>query len=127
MAVVIPRSRPLTVDDVRSFPADGNRYELIQGSLHVNPSPRARHQFTLVNVLTLLMATKSPGTVVVPAPFDVILGPDTLVQPDVVVARAADVQDWLYAAPLLAVEVLSPTTRHYDRGTKRLAYEEAGV
>ena len=29
--------------------------------------------------------------------------------------------------PLLVVEVLSPGTRKSDRGSKRLAYEEAGV
>ena len=27
----------------------------------------------------------------------------------------------------MAVEILSPSSRQYDRGTKRLAYQEAGV
>lgn len=49
-------------------------------------------------------------------------------QPDVLVARRADLTDRnLPAPPVLAVEVLSPSTRRIDLGTKRLAFEAAGV
>ncbi|MGH3501187.1 MAG: Uma2 family endonuclease [Nocardioidaceae bacterium] len=54
------------------------------------------------------------------APFDVALAPDTIVQPDVLVARRSDLtDDDLPAAPLLAVEVLSPSTQHIDLALKR--------
>ncbi|MGI9119591.1 MAG: Uma2 family endonuclease [Acidimicrobiales bacterium] len=52
----------------------------------------------------------------------------TVFQPDVLVTRRSDVgATRLEGAPLLVVEVLSPSTRLTDRGTKRLAYEAAGV
>jgi Uma2 family endonuclease len=62
------------------------------------------------------------------APLDVVLGPDTVLQPDVLVARRADLAERnLPAAPVLAVEVLSPSSRHIDLASKRLAFEAAGV
>ena len=43
-------------------------------------------------------------------------------------AGAATDQDWEdLGAPLLAGEVLSPSTAKYDRGAKRQRYQEAGV
>lgn len=51
----------------------------------------------------------------------------TNLQPDLLVARADDFAERdLPVAPLLAVEVLSPSTRLYDLNTKRAAYEAAG-
>jgi len=51
-----------------------------------------------------------------------------LLQPDVLVARREDLGTArLERPPLLVVEVLSPSTRLTDLGTKRLAYEAAGV
>ena len=49
-------------------------------------------------------------------------------QPDVLVARRADlVGAKLLARPLLAVEILSPSTRLFDLNLKRARYERAGV
>ena len=49
-------------------------------------------------------------------------------EPDVLVARPGDFGPKnLPVAPLLAVEVLSPSTRLYDLNTKRSAYEKMGV
>ncbi len=44
MTSVIPHGRPFTVDDLEGMPDDGNRYELIDGMLHVSPRPVPRHQ-----------------------------------------------------------------------------------
>ena len=35
---------PWTVDDLDDFPDDGNRYELIDGTLLVSPAPNWAHQ-----------------------------------------------------------------------------------
>jgi hypothetical protein len=35
---------PLTYDELRRFPADGHRYELVEGVLLVTPAPDASHQ-----------------------------------------------------------------------------------
>ena len=49
-------------------------------------------------------------------------------QPDVFVARYVDMTDKnLPVAPLLAVEVLSPSTRLKDRNLKKAFYERIGV
>lgn len=62
------------------------------------------------------------------APFDVQVGPTTSVEPDLLVARFTDIgEENLPVAPLLAVEVLSPSTRPYDLNTKKSAYERMGV
>jgi Uma2 family endonuclease len=61
------------------------------------------------------------------APFDVALDEHSVLQPDLLVARRSDftARD-LPAAPLLAVEVLSPSTRRVDLTLKLSRYESAG-
>jgi Uma2 family endonuclease len=82
----------------------------------------------VLNLVAALRAACPPSLEVFASPFDVILGPATLVQPDVLVVRTDEIERLeSRALPVLAVEVLSPSTRHYDRGTKRLAYHEAGI
>jgi Uma2 family endonuclease len=125
----LPRSRPLTYDDLAALPDDdGHRYELIDGSLIVTPAPRMRHQVVVGNLHLALRAGCPRELVVFLAPFDVVLSINTVMQPDLLVARRSDLTEAnLPAPPVLAVEVLSPSTRRIDLGTKRLAFEAAGV
>ena len=128
MTSVLPHGRPFTVDDMEGMPDDGNRYELIDGMLHVSPCPVPRHQVVAGEVFFVLRLACPPGPLVMFAPMDV--QPDRLnsLQPDVLVARPGDFGPKnLPVAPLLAVEVLSPSTRLYDLNTKRSAYERMGV
>ena len=61
------------------------------------------------------------------APLDVALTESRVLEPDVLVAPRADFTDRdLPAAPVLAVEVLSPSTRWLDLGAKKQLLEEAG-
>ena len=125
----LPRSRPLTYDDLAAMPDDdGHRYEIIDGVLIVTPAPRASHQIAVGNLHLALRAGCTREFVVFLAPFDVVLSTNTVMQPDLLVARRSDLTEAnLPAAPVLAVEVLSPSTRRIDLGTKRLAFEAAGV
>jgi Uma2 family endonuclease len=123
----LPQSRPLTRVDLAAMPDDGHRYELIDGALLVTPAPSRRHQ-TAVGELFVLLRDQCPVELqVLIAPFDVVLGESTVVQPDIVVARRSDLTERdLPTAPLLSVEVLSPSTKHIDLMFKRSRFEAAG-
>lgn len=124
----LPQSRPLTRADLVSLPDDGHRYELIDGTLIVTPAPRAQHQRAVVRLIVLLDGACPPELEVFTAPFDVTLAEDTVLQPDVLVTRRANLTGRdPPAVPLLAVEVLSPSTRLVDLTLKRARYEVAGT
>ncbi len=126
--VMMPAGRPFTIDDLDRFPDDGNRYELIEGSLHVTPSPALPHQEAVANAFRLLDRACPPDRKVLFAPLDLVLGPATVVQPDVLVLTIDERDDTkVWSTPLLVVEVLSPSTRSYDLTLKRRAYREGGV
>lgn len=124
---VLPQSRPLTADDLATVPDDGHRYEIVDGTLIVTPAPSWRHQRVVARLLRTLMDGAVDGLEALAAPFDVRLADDTVLQPDVLVCRMADLtQRNLPVPPLLAVEVLSPSTRLIDLNLKRARYEAAG-
>jgi Uma2 family endonuclease len=128
----LPEGRPFTVDDLDSLPDDGNRYELLDGVLVVSPAPRWAHQEVLGALTALLRAARLADLRVVLAPFAWRPSERTALQPDILVARYDDLvavpdSAHLVEPPLLAVEVLSPTTRRIDRLSKLSAYEDAGV
>jgi len=127
------RPRRWTYADYCGIPADRNRHELIDGRHYVNPAPSPYHQAVsglLLFELMLRVQKKGIGRVFV-APIDVHLGRGTLVQPDLVVLRPRNGSivggKKLTGVPDLLVEVLSPSTRRYDRTQKRRRYERAGV
>ena len=123
----LPRGRPLTRRDLEQMPDDGHRYELIDGTLIVTPAPSTRHQRASLQ-LSLLLAASCPADLqLLYAPFDVALDDHTVLQPDLLVARKADFTERdLPTAPLLAVEILSPSTRRVDLTLKRSRFEAAG-
>lgn len=69
MALALPWGAPLTYDDVQRFPADGHRYELVEGVLLVTPAPNADHQSFVMN-LSVTLKLAAGDDFVVPAPFD---------------------------------------------------------
>ena len=128
MALRIPPSEPLTVDDIYDPPDDGHRYELVDGCLIVTPAPSMRHQRASKRLLVLLDEALPPDLEVLCAPFDWIVDEHTKLQPDLLVFRRTDVdEDALRVPTLLAIEVLSPSTRQIDLGTKKLAIAAAGA
>jgi Uma2 family endonuclease len=124
----LPFGRPLTRADLETMPDDGHRYELIDGVLIVSPGPRLRHQTVVGNLHLLLRAGCPSDLQVLFAPFAVALADDTEVQPDLLVApRAQFTEKELPGPPLLAIEVLSPSTRRVDLLLKRDRLQSAGV
>lgn len=124
----LAEGRPFTVHDLEAMPDDGRRYELIDGMLLVTPAPGWSHQEMSASLCRVLHAACPPELRVLPAPFAVRTAPTTEVQPDVLVARYADLTEaCLPVAPLLAAEVLSRSTQLGDRNTKKAHYERLGV
>lgn len=124
----LPWGRPLTRHDLHDLPDDGHRYELLDGMLLVSPSPTHRHQRAASRLVLLLGNACSPDLELLFAPFDVVLADDTVLQPDILVASARDLEDErVPLVPHLVVEVLSPSTRRVDLLLKRSRYEAAGV
>lgn len=131
VAVALPQVHrgPFTYADLESMPDWlGHRFEIIDGVLVVSPSPRPVHQLVVTRLIVLLAPAIPSELFVLTAPLDVVISKTTVVQPDLVVApRSQFGERNLPGAPLLAVEVLSPTTRRFDLGTKKDAYASAGV
>ena len=128
-------ARPLTVADLEAMPDDGHRYELLDGVLIVSPAPGWSHQMVVGQLYLRLEEAGPPEVDVLTVPFAVRpqgrLPPaeqHTELRPDVLVARHADFTERdLPRAPLLAVEVLSRSTRLIDLNLKRAAYERMGT
>jgi Uma2 family endonuclease len=128
MAISVPR---YTLADLERFPDDGNRYELLDGVLIVTPAPSNAHQVIVSRLqLPLMQAVMVPGRGQVVGPGAITLPPNTQLQPDILVypARYAIDAKWQEIEEhWLAVEVLSRSSRVYDREIKRDAYFALGV
>lgn len=105
---------PITMAERDAIPDDGRRHELIDGALYVTPAPGTSHQDVLGNLYLVMRAACPQPLKVMLAPYDVVLADDTVVEPDLLVADRADfTRKNLPSAPLLAVEIASPSTRRY--------------
>jgi Uma2 family endonuclease len=128
MAISVPL---YTVDDLENFPDDGNRYELLDGVLLVTPQAAAVHQVVAGRIqVELANALQKPGLAHVVGPGAVVRIPRTQLQPDILVypARFSPTTDWRKINEhWLAVEVLSRSSRIYDREFKRDAYFALGL
>ncbi|OLF08778.1 hypothetical protein BLA60_22485 [Actinophytocola xinjiangensis] len=127
-SVRLAHGRPFTVDDLEAMPDDGNRYELIDGTLIVSPAPGRRHQKIVYRLYQVLEQACPAEFDVLGAPFAVRASPTTELQPDVLVGRDEDFTEALLpVAPLLAVEVFSPSSVLNDLNNKRAAYQRLEV
>lgn len=131
-------STRLTVSALEGLPeGDGNRYELIEGELHVTTQPNLEHQLVADAVcreIYLWDRRTKAGGLAVSAP-GIILAEDEAFAPDVVwysaAGRAAHLRadGKFYGPPDLAVEVLSQGKKNEkrDRELKPARYAFWGV
>ena len=127
-----PVTRRYTVEEVYRLPADGNRYEVVDGELLVTPSPRTRHQAVIARLFAALHGYLEPlglADTLFMGPADYFSGTDVYVQPDVLVCLPEEISaDWRTVRHLrLVAEVISPASARGDRLVKRPAYQRAGV
>lgn len=118
-----------TPADLLELPEDNRKHELLDGQLVISPSPRPIHQRVVSRLVVALAAVLPPELEVLTAPVDVHIphGLPTLLLPDVLVVPTITVDTELVSRPVLAVEVLSPSTRRFDLGRKRAAYARYGI
>jgi len=127
-----PWGGPMTHRDLDDTPDDGNRYEVIDGELHVTPFPTTGHQKVVTELLFLLrlhVGEEGLGDVFVSG-LKVVLDEHTGVGPDLVYIATEQAgglrRDGYHGPPALVVEVLSskPTL---DTKVKRGTYARAGI
>lgn len=126
-------SRRWTVDEVLALNEANatTRYECVDGELLVTSGPSIGHQDASGRLYRRIADYLDVERIGYPffAPLDVQLTDDSLVQPDLMVVplrdgrppRTGDRIDRL----ILAVEILSPSSRHGDRVVKRKLYQRA--
>jgi Uma2 family endonuclease len=122
----------LTYEDLRAFPDDNLRREIIDGELFVTPSPSRRHQQAVLKLAGVLLAQQElHGGEAYPAPMDVFFSNANVVEPDLVFLRPGNLEtvdpDKIQRVPDLVVEISSPSTRRTDLTRKKELYERFGV
>ena len=131
-ADIIGMVQPLpqyTIEDLASFPDDGQRYELLEGLLLVKPAPGLPHQLVAARLQAELNRYLK-GVANVVGPGVVERPPKTHLEPDLLVFPAPIPKslEWNdLAGHWLAVEVMSRGSRRYDQDYKRNAYLALGV
>jgi Uma2 family endonuclease len=126
------RTTGLTYEDLKRFPDDNLRREIIDGELVVTAAPARRHQNAVTELLVALaLHAKEHGGEAHPAPRDVFFSEKSVVEPDVVFTRAEHLERseeaFIRGAPDIVVEVSSPSTRRLELHRKRALYERYGV
>lgn len=124
-----------TADQVRAMQDRDphHRYQVVDGELHVSPSPAPRHQACVVELIYQFAGyiARRRSCELFAGPGEVSPDEHTVVQPDVFVTALNEGQpatSWETSGPLLlAIEVLSPSTARFDRVRKRAKYLSMGT
>jgi Uma2 family endonuclease len=124
------RKLTYTWNDYRHWD-DDRRWELIDGEAYaMSPAPSPRHQGILNRLARFWdeYLDNKPCRVL-PAPVDVRLTDEDVVQPDLVVVCESDkiTRTHIEGAPTLVVEILSDSTALYDRNRKLRLYARSGI
>ncbi|MBU1487598.1 Uma2 family endonuclease [bacterium] len=118
-----------TYKDYQSLPASFDKqYEILGGDLVMVPAPVPYHQRVSRNLEFLLwdFVKKNELGEIFYAPIDVLLGNETIVQPDIcfITKKRLSIikKKLIKGAPDLVVEVFSPGTARIDTGIKETLY-----
>ena len=123
------RAAAYTLEDVVKLPDDAPRVELLDGVLSVVPSPSNGHQKINWKVVGWLERHAPEGLEPLFA-VGVIVSHRRTLEPDVVLLRSPVNPDHHYndaEQVVLAVEIVSPSTRRRDRLEKPPLFAEAGI
>ncbi len=129
--IAMPKTK-MHVDEYYELPETMKPIHLIDGVLIEMPSPKFSHQQVLIQLVNWFSSQlQRIGGVVSMAPTDVHLDAKNIPQPDLLwIAQDRMniiVDDKVMGAPDFIAEVLSLSTRKFDRTTKFRLYEKFGV
>ena len=142
MTMIIPTDAPVvagppqgqwTYADWETLPDDGNRYEVIEGTLYMTTAPSNFHQWIIKRLERYVgIPAEDQGLAYsFPAPIGLMMPGCDPVQPDYVVVlmqNAGIILDGkIRGTPDLIIEVQSPGNASYDEKVKLPAYALAGV
>ncbi|GAA5164263.1 Uma2 family endonuclease [Ornithinimicrobium tianjinense] len=119
-----------TVEDLYAYreERDDMTIQLIEGELIVSPSPGVAHQVVSSELHVLLARAVPRHLRVLAAPLDLLAGERTVVQPDLVIVPRSLVEGpAVDEPPVLAVEILSPSSRRTDLVRKPEVLARFGV
>jgi Uma2 family endonuclease len=131
MGIPTIKTGPMTVDEFYKFTdrrPDEEKWELIDGEPILNAAPSPLHQWIVKNVLfALMLLEREPGATWAVLPeLGVRVSETNRPEPDVVIVPrtgvSLDLQSRDLRDPLVAFEVLSPSTKDRDLRWKRAAY-----
>jgi len=124
----LPTDRALMADDVLRLPEGPPFFELVDGAVIVSPPPIPAHAIVAGNLFLVLHAACPPHFRVFSNPVDWVADERNVLEPDLTVVRHENIgPKRLSGPPILAVEILSPSTRRRDIQVKREVYERGGV
>ncbi|MCG5444439.1 Uma2 family endonuclease [Micromonospora sp. NIE79] len=119
-----------TTDDLDALPEDGRRRELLDGVLLMSPSPTRTHQ-TIAGHLMAALDEECPDGYDVTQAVEVRINRTRSFIPDVLITTAAaaarEPSKYEPHEVVLAIEIVSPSTRSIDRVLKPALYAQAGI
>lgn len=126
------KSPPRTIMEVFESLPEGTLAEVVNNKLVMSPAPTSQHQIVsraIFRQLDGFVLSHQLGEVFY-SPIDVYLGEENVFEPDLVYIskeRLHIIEENIYGAPDLIVEVLSPGTENRDKRDKKGVYEKYGV
>lgn len=122
---------PWTECDLLAFPEDGQRHELVEGSLLTSPPPAGRHQIFSFR-LARLLDDSAPADLQPVEGLGVRVPGGSILVPDILVAdrqAVLDARSGILDAETvrLVVEIVSPGSATMDRLTKPAIYARARI
>ena len=130
---LLQKTKRWTYAEYLGLPDDLNIHEIIEVELYVTPAPTPKHQKVSLNLAFRLQKylEEHPIGEIYEAPVDVLLDPQTVVQPDILFIskeRLSIVTEKnIQGPPDLVVEISSPGTVQKDRILKVKVYARSGV
>ena len=115
-----------TIADYRDLP-EGYPAQLVEGQLVREPAPTYGHG-RIASVIHAQLVRLVEPSLVLSSPADVAIDEHNVFQPDVLVLRERPAEDAQYVGtPLVAIEILSPSTASRDRTVKKTRLLGLGV